>query len=311
LRRINAFCGTFARCRASLKAALEINLTGPFILFKFFQNQGRHMAGHSRSPFLTDADGAAVTLVNTAAASAIVLACDHASNRLPRRVGTLGVDAATLQSHAAWDPGADALARHMARSLDAVLVSAGFSRLVIDVNRPPGAPESIRERSEIFDIPGNRDLSEQERAARAEALYGPFHDAIDAALVARHGRDRAPVLVTVHSFTPVYLGKRREVELGVVFDDDARLGEIMLRLAPRYTALAARPNDPYGPQDGVTHTLRRNAMARGLANVMLEIRNDLIATAESQERIGGELSALVRASVDELQGLAATNEVQG
>lgn len=245
-------------------------------------------------------DGPAVLTWNPEGASPLLFVCDHASNRIPRALGALGLAPDVLQSHIAWDPGAIEVARRLAEAFDAVLVWAGFSRLIYDVNRPPESPEAMRATSEIYDIPGNSQLSAQQREARIEAIYRPFHERIDGLIRARADSGRQTVLVTVHSFTPLYLGARREVELGILHDEDARLADAMLRRAFQVTSLITRRNEPYSPADGVTHTLVRHALPRRLLNVMLEIRNDLIRTAASQSYIAAMLAAMLRAALQSL-----------
>jgi predicted N-formylglutamate amidohydrolase len=251
------------------------------------------------NPLLTSEDGPAVWTENPGGNSPILVVCDHASNRIPKCLGTLDVSADVLASHVAWDPGAYAVAVGIAGLLDAPLIATAFSRLVYDVNRPPDSPQAIRAISEIFDIPGNRDLSDRARAGRAKAIYAPFHDRIDALIADREASGKATVLVTVHSFTPVYHGRRREVELGILHDADARLADQLLAAAEA-GGLIARRNEPYGPADGVTHTLVRHAIGRGLLNVMIEIRNDLIGTADQQAVIAHHLAALLRRALADL-----------
>ena len=108
-----------------------------------------------------------------------MLACEHASNFMPREYGTLGLDPAELDRHIAWDPGALSVARAMAALLDAPLVASKISRLVIDCNRPLDAPDLIAEVSETTRIPGNRGLDAEERRRRIALAYEPFHAAID------------------------------------------------------------------------------------------------------------------------------------
>lgn len=227
-------------------------------------------------------------------AGAVLVVCDHASNRIPRALGTLGMTPDAAESHVAWDPGAYAVAGGLARLLDAPLVSANFSRLVYDVNRPPHSPEAMRPVSEVHDIPGNRDLSAGQRDARTAALYRPFHAAIDRLIEDRGARGLPTVLVTIHSFTPVYHGRMREVELGILHDEDARLADRLLDIAAQAGGLVTRRNEPYGPGDGVTHTLQMHAAPRGLLNVMIEIRNDLIGDAASQHAMAARLAAMLR-----------------
>jgi predicted N-formylglutamate amidohydrolase len=211
--------------------------------------------------------------------AAFLLLCEHASNDFPDVFGTLGLDAQVRQSHVAWDPGALALAKRLSADFAVPLVHGAVSRLCYDCNRPPEALDSIPERSEVFDIPGNRELSAQQRAARAQAIYFPFLAAVDAAVA----EARPGAIVTIHSFTPVYFGTPRAVEIGVLFDADTRLAEALL--AQDWGGYDVRGNEPYGPDDGVTHSLKLHAVSRGLPNVMIEVRNDLLATPDGAEAV--------------------------
>lgn len=231
-------------------------------------------------------------LVNPGGAGPVVIVCEHASAALPAALGDLGLAPAARHAHIAWDPGALGVARGLAEILDAPLVAGAVSRLVHDCNRPPGAPDAVPARVEVFDIPGNAGLGAAERAARAAAVYAPFHDALARLLAAR-----PRPLVTVHSFTPVWHGRARAVELGILHDADARLADAMLAAAPHHTAWDVRRNEPYGPADGVTHTLIRHGLANGLANVMIEIRNDLIASPAAEAAAAAMLAGLVRVAL--------------
>jgi predicted N-formylglutamate amidohydrolase len=183
------------------------------------------------------------------------------------------------------------VAERLSDMLDAALVMQRFSRLAYDCNRPPEAADAYPEKSEIFAVPGNRGLSAADKALRAEALYHPFHGAIDGS----DGQACAPpgrpvILVTVHSFTPVYFGEPRDGALGILHDDDRRLADLPCsRPLPPPGLMGVRRNYPYGPQDGVTHTLKKHGLTRQIANVMLEIRNDLITDASGQAEWAREL----------------------
>lgn len=234
-----------------------------------------------RSRFFTEAEGETVAVENAAARSDVLLVCEHASATVPEKFGTLGLTPEILSSHIAWDPGALAVSRLLSQKLDATLVYQRFSRLIYDCNRPPESASAMPAKSEIYDIPGNRDLGEAEKFARTSALYVPFHERIDALINERLAAGRKSIIVTVHSFTPVYHGRFRDVEVGILHDTDSRLADAMLEQAAG-ARLEVRRNEPYGPQDGVTHTLRLHALPDGLLNVMIEIRNDLIADAAAQ-----------------------------
>lgn len=240
------------------------------------------------------------TVENSDAGGQIVLVCEHASNAFPPPWGALGLTPDQQRAHVAWDPGALGLARGLARRLDAVLIHAPVSRLIYDCNRAPDMAGAMPARSEVHDIPGNAAISPAERAARTEAIYLPFHDRLHAEIMRRIALGRAPVLITVHSFTPVYFGLPRSVEFGVIHDADDRLARAILAAAQARGGIRAELNAPYSAADDVTHTLRVIATPYGLPNAMLEIRNDLIATPDAEEAMADRLAPILR------EGLAAT-----
>ncbi|ACE91989.1 putative N-formylglutamate amidohydrolase protein [Rhizobium etli CIAT 652] len=228
----------------------------------------------------------------------MLLVCEHASKTLPARFGDLGLPAEALSSHIAWDPGALAVARGVSHALDATLVYQRFSRLVYDCNRPPSSPGAMPETSEIYAIPGNKDLTDEERLARTDALYVPFHDAIRGLIRDRRARGQDTVIVTMHSFTPVYHGRERAVELGILHDEDSRLADRMLDAAADAPLYRTERNQPYGPEDGVTHTLILHGLSNGLRNVMIEVRNDLIADDVGQRVMADYLTGLLQHSLE-------------
>ena len=250
---------------------------------------------------LTEADGSPVAVENPDAPGPVLLVCEHASRRLPEGFGSLGLSVEALESHIAWDPGALAVSERLAKSLDATLIYQRFSRLVYDCNRPPEAEAAMPAVSEVFEIPGNRAISAAERQARTEALYLPFRDRLSAFIKARKADGRPPVLVTMHSFTPIYHGRRRDVEIGILHDADTRLADAMLTAAGSTDApYAVRRNEPYGPADGVTHTLIEHGLKNGLLNVMIEIRNDLVSDEIGQKVMADYLTELLGESLSVL-----------
>ncbi len=224
-------------------------------------------------------------VINPAGAGDFVLVCEHASHRIPAELNGLGLSDAAARSHIAWDPGALALAREMARALAAPLVATTVSRLVYDCNRPPEAADATPEVSEIYEVPGNRKLSAALRAVRVDAIYRPFRRTLSGVIDARAAAGVSPAVVTVHSFTPVWFGQPRKVQIGVLHDSDTRLADALLQRLHAANGMTIARNQPYGPEDGVTHTLRDQAVPRGLPNVMLEVRNDLIADDAGVSRI--------------------------
>ena len=218
-----------------------------------------------------------VELVNIDGGGSAVLVCDHASNSVPRRLGTLGLDAGRLADHIGWDPGAADVARRLSVHLDAPLVLSGYSRLVIDCNRPLRSAESIAERSAGVPIPGNRGLSPEEREARIAALFRPYHDAIARLL---DGRARRPtLLLSIHSFTPVLNGPLRPWHVGVCYGHDRRLAALLLGTLARSGEFAVGDNQPYPIEDDIDYTIPVHGEGRGFPSAMIEIRQDGIHTA--------------------------------
>jgi predicted N-formylglutamate amidohydrolase len=224
----------------------------------------------------------------------VILVCEHASNRFPAG-DAFGLPPELRESHIAWDPGALGVAEGLAERLAAPLVHGGVSRLVYDCNRPPEAHDAITERSETFDIPGNASISDAARRQRVERVYHPFRDRLAGEIETR--RAALALLVTVHSFTPVFYGRKREVELGILHGSETCFALEMAATRPPGCALDTRINEPYGPENGVTHTLDLHGTPNGLLNVMLEIRNDLIDTADRQWEMAEMLAPWIRATL--------------
>ncbi|MEO9827107.1 MAG: N-formylglutamate amidohydrolase [Paracoccaceae bacterium] len=249
---------------------------------------------HQTGPF----DDTLIDVRNATAASKVVIVCEHASAHIPATFNNLGLSDDALQSHIAWDPGAMAVATRMMDALDAVLIAAKTSRLVYDCNRPPDAHDAMPARSEVFDVPGNAGLSAEQKTARVVGYYEPFRTTVAQIME----RIADPVLVTVHSFTPVYHGAMRDVEIGILHDSDARLADALLSNAD--TDHIVRRNEPYGPSDGVTHTLKEHGLAGGHLNVMLEIRNDLIANVADQAAMADMLAAWIASALAKTEAAA-------
>lgn len=255
----------------------------------------------SAASVLAPAEVPAFDVFNASGKAALVLVCEHASNRIPAALGDLGLSTSDLASHIAWDLGASRVARHIATAMDAPLAMPRFSRLVYDCNRPFSAPDAIPDRSESCVVHGNADLSAADRAARFEEVYVPFRDGVAAVIDGQAARGAVPAVITIHSFTPVYFGVPRTTELGVLHDEDAALAGALLTRAAAATGLRAEANTPYGPEDGVTHTLKTHALPRGLPNAMLEIRNDLIADVAASTSIADRLVDLLREALESLE----------
>ena len=225
-----------------------------------------------------------------------VILCDHASNRIPDAFQSFGFAEDALQTHIAWDRGALSVARILSAKLDAPLFWPDASRLIIDCNRAPDASSLIVTESEGRPVPANRVLSKEERSRRLDHIHAPYHDAIDSCLDRRRADRRPTALIAIHSFTPVYFGKARPWQVGILFDDDRRLADLLIGGFESDPALTVGVNEPYSPADGVYYTLRRHAQPQGLPSVMIEIRNDEIGDEASQRSWAEQLADILFAA---------------
>ena len=229
-----------------------------------------------------------------------LIVCDHASNHMPSEFGGLGLEAADLLRHIAWDPGALGVASRMSARLDVPLVRSLASRLLIDCNRPLDAHDLIAPLSETTLIPGNQKLSPDQRNARIRRFYDPFHDLIEDVLRPRLFRGLRPGLIAVHSFNPVYRGIDRPWEVGIIHDDDSAWALGMVEHIRKSTNLTVGVNEPYAPKDRVYFTLERHARSRSLPAVMIEVRNNEITTTKQQAWWGDLLSEAANAAFAQL-----------
>jgi len=243
-----------------------------------------------------DPSGSAA-VVNGQGASRILLVCEHASHRFPARYAGLGVTEADKLSHAAWDPGAQAVAECLSARLDAPLVLSTVSRLVYDCNRPPNAPGAIRPVSEKIIVPGNENLTDTAKAERVATIYEPFKQTVAQTI---KSFEAPPVVVTIHSFTRIFNDIKRDVDIGIIHDHDDRLAVKIIENSHRKTDLKFALNQPYSRADGVAHTLALHGTDNGLVNVMIEVCNDLIETPEQQDKIAAMLAAMLAKSLDEM-----------
>lgn len=235
-------------------------------------------------------------LVNSGGKAPLLLLCDHATRFIPRALGRLGLDERALARHIAWDIGIAEVTRRLAARLDAPAVLSHFSRLVVDPNRRLDNPTLMPEISDGTVIPGNRDLDPAARQARIDTFYRPYHAAIADQLAALMSAGRVPVLISMHSFTPVMHGVARPWEIGVLWNRDPRLPlPLMERL--RAAGFVVGDNEPYSGADGHGYTQHTHADSRGLANVLIEVRQDLIdseaGVALWADRLGAALEAVL------------------
>jgi predicted N-formylglutamate amidohydrolase len=228
----------------------------------------------------------------------VCVVCEHASNRIPEGLKSLGLSKEELLSHVAWDPGALPVAEHVTELLSAIGVYGGLSRLVYDCNRPPDAESAMPAKSEKYAIPGNASLSEVERRLRVKSVYEPFSNALSDAL--KTNSDSLKLMVTIHSFNPTYNTKKRATEIGLLHGQDDRFARAMQQNTPEDFPFRVALNEPYSASDGVAHTLDMHGVANGLLNVMIEIRNDLIETDEQQKDMASHFAPWIQETLNDL-----------
>jgi predicted N-formylglutamate amidohydrolase len=228
--------------------------------------------------------------------SAFVIAVDHASRRIPKRLGTLGLPGSELERHIAWDIGALEVARRIATALDAHLVAQNYSRLVIDCNRDPRVPSSIPTVGELTDIPGNVGLSEDEVAVRRAEIFTPYHDHLRALLDERQRAGRRTIFVAQHSMTDVFKRARREMHAAVLYNRDRRFAGLVLDMLRREPGLIVGDNQPYFVSDDTDYTIPTHGEARGLPHVEIEVRQDLIVDATGQAEWAQRLTRVLQAA---------------
>jgi predicted N-formylglutamate amidohydrolase len=243
-------------------------------------------------PRAADAIHAVETIPGSPESGALIL-CDHASNEVPPEFGDLGLQPSEFQRHIAYDIGAAAVTRSLARRLGAPAVLTRFSRLVIDPNRSRDDPTLVMRLSDGAVVPGNARVDEAEVQRRLTRFYEPYDDAITAHVDHALAVGHPPALVSVHSFTPSWRGWSRPWQVGILWDADHRFAAPLLAGLREEGGLVVGDNEPY---DGALagDTVDRHGTARGLANALIEIRQDLIADGAGAEIWSERFARLLR-----------------
>jgi predicted N-formylglutamate amidohydrolase len=248
---------------------------------------------HTGSPLLAPDEPAPVELIEVDGKRPLVLACDHASNRVPRSLDSMGLDGNSLENHIGWDIGAGAVTRLLSERLQASAVLGGYSRLVMDLNRDLYDPTAFPEISDGVLIPANLGLSVEVRAERARALFKPYHETLRRVIQARTTQQQTPVMICIHSFTPYQYNVLRPWHAGVLWDKDPRLA-LPLIAALRETAdIVVGDNEPYSGHHPADYTVDHHAETLGLAYAAIEIRQDLIEDESGQQQWADRLAKVL------------------
>lgn len=222
----------------------------------------------------------------------LLLICDHAVNAIPSEYGTLGLPVAELERHIAYDIGAYAITRRLARALGAPAISTRFSRLVIDVNRGLDDPTLIMRLSDGSVVPGNCRIDAAERDRRVAHYYEPYHMAIDALIEECMAAGVPPALLSVHSFTERWKGEARPWHAAILWDRDYRLAVPLLEALRADPSILVGENEPY---DGklAGDCMWQHGTRRGLAHTIIEVRQDLVRDEAGQAAWAERIAAAV------------------
>ena len=231
-------------------------------------------------------------VLNPEATHPILLICDHASRRFPRSLGSMGLDPVARRCHLALDIGAGALTESLAKSLSVTAVLARYSRLVVDCNRQLMDPGAFLEFGDGVVIPGNRNLRQTQKDARAEEIYWPYHYAIETEIQRLSEFECPPAFIAIHSFTPVLNGISRPWQIGILSDTDRRVAEIMLQDF-RAEGFLVGDNEPYSGKAPQDFTIDHHAEGAGLPHVGIEIRQDLIDDEDGVAEIAAILHRII------------------
>lgn len=230
-----------------------------------------------------------------AADSPFVIIGDHASRRIPAKLGTLGLCDADISRHIGWDIGIAGVIEHLAEELDGFAIRQNYSRLVIDCNRPLDSPTLIAQVSEATSIPGNMGLSAAQREQRLDEIFWPYHRTIAAELDRRAVDDLPTLFVSMHSFTPIYNGEQRPWHLGVLYHRDVDVARKALALLRESGEWRVGDNQPYAISTTSDYAVPVHAEPRGLPCIELEVRQDLIADSDQQRIWAGRIAHWLRA----------------
>ncbi len=242
-----------------------------------------------RAIILADDEPDPFEIFNPHGKAKALITCDHASNRIPESLGTLGLSEQQLGLHIAYDIGCYQVARQLSERLDAPLIMGNYSRLVIDLNRHLADPTSIAEVSDDHEISGNQGLTRQAAQQRIEEIFIPYHAALETLLDHQRSEEQAPVIIAIHSFTPVFQGFERPWHYGILWDRNNHLAAPLIEKLSRNKDRCVGENKPYHAREPIGYTMDVHAEGKGYAHSLIEIRQDLIEQIDGQDQIAEEL----------------------
>ncbi len=267
----------------------EVNITPPVEL----------VADQVDYPLIGPDDPPPYSIYNADVTAPMLLVCDHASREFPAAMHQLGLADWVLDQHVACDIGAGMVTRHLADRLNAPAVLAGYSRLIVDLNRQLDHESAFTRISDGIAIPGNLDIGEQERQQRIQSFFNPYHGAISQRLDVFEERGVVPAFLSIHTCTPVFDNVVRHCQIGVMWDSDPRIPLPLMAKLKEVPDLKVGDNEPYSGRHPDDYTIDFHAERTGLPNVGIEVRQDLVSTPEGVARWGDVLSEAFKAVLDD------------
>ena len=234
----------------------------------------------SEYPLIGPGDPAPFTVYNPDGKAPVLLVCDHASRAFPAAMHQLGLADWVVDKHVACDIGAEMVTRNLADQLDAPAVLAGYSRLIVDLNRQLNYDSAFAKVSDGIAIPGNQDIGDIEKEQRVQSFFNPYHDEISRQLERFRERDIIPAFLSIHTCTPVFNNVVRHCHIGVMWDKDPRIPLPLIEHLGRNPELCIGDNEPYSGRHPDDYTIDFHAESTGLASVGIEVRQDLVSTPE-------------------------------
>ena len=231
---------------------------------------------------------------NEKGSSRVVLLCDHATNKIPKKLRNLGLRNKEINKHIGWDIGAALVAKRIALNLDSVLILSGYSRLIIDCNRPFGVPEAFIRKSENTLIPGNMNLSKKNKRERARKYCLPYRTKVEKIINKKIKKKIIPIIVAIHSFTPIYKGVSRPWHLGLLYRKDKRITSLILSKLKGNSLITVGVNQPYKLNLKGDFSIPYFAESKGLPNILFEIRQDLVSSRKGVTVWSNRLSKLLK-----------------
>lgn len=215
-------------------------------------------------------------IINPTTKNNFIILCDHASYKIPPKYSNLGLKENQITKHIGWDIGALEVSKIISKKLNATLIHSLYSRLLVDCNRSLNSKTAFIKKSEDIVIPKNRYLKKSEKIYRANNFYFPYQNAIESNIKKKIDKNLIPCLISIHSFTPVYLGKKRKWHIGILQGKDKRLSSIFIEELLKIKTITLGVNQPYKLDKIGDYTLPYYYAKFGVPHVLIEIRQDLL-----------------------------------